>query len=203
MKIGLFGGTFDPVHQGHLIMVERCREWGKLDAVWFLPSYAPPHKLPRAITRFEQRIEMLQLACIGQPLFRIEPIEKELPPPSYTSETLRELHRRHPGNEFCLIVGGDVLPDLPKWHAPAEVLAQAPLLVVPRPGTVALSAEAVAQSLNLPQAAVRMEVVESPLVDISSREIRRRVAAGQSIRYLVPRAVEEFIREKKLYASGA
>src|SRR5688572_5450952 len=114
MHIGLFGGTFDPIHVGHLILAERCREDARLDEVWFLPSYKPPHKAEGQLTRFEQRCEMATLATTGQPAFRVEPIEKELPPPSYTAETLTELRRRHPSDTFALIVGADSLLDLPQ-----------------------------------------------------------------------------------------
>jgi nicotinate-nucleotide adenylyltransferase len=202
MRIGLFGGTFDPVHLGHLIQAERCRADAGLDEVWFVPSYRPPHKSGRPVTRFEQRVEMLALAVVGQPLFRIDPVEKELPPPSYTAETLAALRDRHPGHTFDLIVGGDVLPDLPTWHRPDRVLEQAGLVVVPRPGSPTLTADQVATSLGLAPAAVRVQPVDSPLIDISSRDIRARVAAGHSVRFLTPRAVEEFIREKGLYRPG-
>ncbi len=203
MNIGLFGGTFDPVHLGHLVLAERCRADAGLDEVRFLPSYKPPHKQGAPITRFEHRVEMLQLATAGQPLFRIEPIEKELPPPSYTANTLAELRTRQPGDAFHLIVGADCLPDLPGWYQPKRILEQASLIVVPRPGVELWSRERLAAALEIPVDAVRLTVVECPLMEVASREIRARVAAGKSIRYLVPRAVEEYIREKNLYDGTA
>lgn len=199
MRIGLFGGTFDPVHLGHLILAERAREDAALDRVWFLPSFRPPHKTDRPLTRFDHRAEMLTLATTGQPLFRVEPIEHDLPPPSYTAETLAVLRAKHPDDEFDLIVGGDVPPDLPKWYQPHRVLEQAGLVVVPRPGTPAWTAGQLAAALGLPGSAVRMRVIDSPLIDIASRDIRRRVAGGKTIRFLVPRSIEEYIREKRLY----
>src|SRR5215470_13076021 len=105
MRVGVFGGTFDPVHLGHLILAEQCREQGRLDQVWFLPSAHPPHKLHERLTRFDQRVEMLQLALAGHESFRIEEIEKELPAPGYTVDTVAALHRRHPGDEFLLLTG--------------------------------------------------------------------------------------------------
>ena len=201
MRIGLFGGTFDPVHHGHLIMAERCREDAKLDAVWFVPSYRPPHKTDRAVTRFESRVEMLQLAVASQPLFRIEQIEKELPPPSYTVETVAALQAKHPEHAWELIVGGDVLPDLAHWLQPQRLLSLTSLLVVPRPGTPLLSADQLAVLLKMPRDGVRLTTVISPPIDIASREIRTRVGRGQTIRFMLPRAVEEYIREKKLYAA--
>ena len=199
MQIGLFGGTFDPVHLGHLILAERVREEAGLDAVWFLPSYRPPHK-DHAITRYEHRLEMTALAIVGQPLFRIEPIEKELPPPSYTAHTLEALQQRHPRNTFHLIVGTDCLPDIPKWFEPHTILKRTALLAVPRPGFEPWTAAQLATALNLPANEVRLTMIDCPLVDIASREIRERVTLGKSIRYLVPRSIEEYIREKKLYS---
>lgn len=199
MNIGIFGGTFDPIHLGHLILAERCRTDANLDEVWFMPSYIPPHKQGNAITRFEQRIEMIELATTGQPLFRVENIEKELPPPSYTANTLTELRSRHPDHSFHLIVGADCLPDLPGWYQPQRILAQAGLVVVPRPGIAIWSREQLASALGLAPDAVNMIPVDCPLMEIASRELRARTAAGKSIRYLVPRSVEEYIREKKLY----
>src|SRR6478736_1812016 len=102
MRIGIFGGTFDPIHMGHLILAEQCRDQAGLDQVWFMPSAHPPHKSDRPVTRFDQRCEMLELAIAGHPVFRVERIEKDLPPPSYTSETLAQLAQRQPGDEFYL-----------------------------------------------------------------------------------------------------
>jgi nicotinate-nucleotide adenylyltransferase len=199
MRIGIFGGTFDPVHLGHLVLAEQCRDRAALDEVWFLPSYHPPHKSPAGVSRFEYRCDMLELATAGHPHFRIDRIEKELPPPSYTAETLAELHRRHPGYEFHLLLGADSLPDLPGWYEPGRVVGQAGLVVVPRPGVELWTADRLAAALGLGPSAVRLQVVPSPLIDIASRDLRRAVADGRSVRYQVPRAVEEYIRERKLY----
>ena len=203
MRIGLFGGTFDPIHLGHLILAERCREEAGLEEVWFLPSYVPPHKTERTITRFEQRCEMVALATAGQPAFRVERIEKELPPPSFTSETLAELRARHPEHEFSLVIGGDSLREFPTWHNPRKVLDLARLVAVPRAGTSAVTAGELAAKLELPAEGVRLLLVECPAIDIASREIRSRVKEGKSIRFLVPRSIEEYIRERKLYLAGA
>src|SRR5688500_13567167 len=111
MRIGIFGGTFDPVHIGHLILAEQAREQSKLDEVWFLLAARPPQKDGQGITPFAQRSEMLALAIAGHDAFRVEEIEKERPGPSYTIDTLKELKRRHPGHTFLLLVGGDSLAD--------------------------------------------------------------------------------------------
>src|SRR5262245_31594023 len=104
MRIGIFGGTFDPVHLGHLILAENCREQGRLDQVWFIPAAAPPHKLDRAITPFDRRVEMLRLALAGNPAFQVNELEKDRPGPSYTVDTLSELCRQYPGNELFLLI---------------------------------------------------------------------------------------------------
>ncbi|MBX9624475.1 MAG: nicotinate (nicotinamide) nucleotide adenylyltransferase [Gemmataceae bacterium] len=202
MRVGIFGGTFDPVHLGHLILAEQCRDQAGLDEVWFLPSYSPPHKAPAGVSRFEHRCDMVELATAGHPHFRLDRIEKELPPPSYTAETLAELHRRHPGDEFHLLMGSDSLPDLPGWYEPRRVIEQAGLVVVPRPGVMLWTADRLAKALGLDVSAVRLRFVACPMIEIASRELRRAVADGLSIRYLVPRAVEEYVRERKLYLRG-
>lgn len=202
MRIGLFGGTFDPIHLGHLILAERCREEAGLEQIWFVPSYAPPHKSERTITRFEQRCEMVALATTGQPAFRVERIEKELPPPSFTSETLAELQARHPEHEFSLVIGGDSLRDFSTWHEPQRILELARLVAVPRPGAIPVTPEELAGQLGLPPERVRLTLVQCPAIAIASREIRARIAAGKTVRYLVPRSIEEYLRERKLYATG-
>jgi nicotinate-nucleotide adenylyltransferase len=200
MRVGVFGGTFDPVHYGHLILAEQCREQGRLDEVWFVPSPRPPHKGEAAVTRFEQRVEMLSLAIAGNPAFRIDELEKERAGPSYTADTLAELRRRHPADEFFLLIGSDTLVDLPVWYQPRRVVESAALLVVRRPGHEVMPAGELRARLQLPEPTpLRMEVVEAPLIDISSRDLRRRAAAGRSLRYFLPRAVEIYIHDKKLY----
>lgn len=202
MRIGIFGGTFDPVHMGHLILAEQCRAQAGLDEVWFVPSYTPPHK-EKGVTRFEQRCDMIELAIAGHPAMRVDRIEKELPEPSYTARTLGELHARYPGNEFALLMGSDCLPDLPQWYEPRLVIERAGLVVVPRPGVMLWTADRLAKALGISEGDVRVRFVACPMIEIASRELRRAITDGMSIRYLVPRAVEEYVRERKLYTAGA
>jgi nicotinate-nucleotide adenylyltransferase len=202
MRIGVFGGTFDPVHVGHLILAEQAREQGRLDEVWFVPAPRPPQKEGQPVTRFEQRVEMLQLAIAGQPAFRVDEIEKERDGPSYTAETLAEL-RRHPEHTFYLLVGGDSLVDLPNWREPQRIVAQAGLLVMARPSSPVVGAAELRRRLGLgPEEPLSLELMEAPLIDIASRDLRRRAAEGRSLRYMVPRAVEVYVREKGLYKAG-
>jgi nicotinate-nucleotide adenylyltransferase len=200
MRIGVFGGTFDPVHLGHLIVAEQCREQARLGRVLFIPAWKPPHKLDQELTPFHHRVEMLHLALAGNPAFQVDELEHHRPGPSYTVDTLEELHRRHPGDELFLIIGADCLPDLPHWREPARIMAQASLVVAARPGWALWSAEQIRSALRLPpDVPLRAEVVHVPLIDDASRDLRRRVADGRSIRYLVPRAVECYIQNRHLY----
>jgi nicotinate-nucleotide adenylyltransferase len=200
MRVGIFGGTFDPVHYGHLIMAEQCREQGRLDQVWFVPAPRPPHKIEQPLTRFDQRVEMLALAIAGNPGFRVDEIEKERAGPSFTVDTMVALEQRHPGNEYFLLVGSDTLQDLPRWHDPVGVLRRAGLMVMLRPNHQLLPADALRESMHLPaDVPLRLEIVETPLIDISSRDLRRRVVLGKSLRYFLPRAIEVYIHEKQIY----
>jgi nicotinate-nucleotide adenylyltransferase len=203
MRVGIFGGTFDPVHLGHLILAEQCREQGQLDQVWFVPAPRPPHKHDLPLTRFDQRVEMIQLATAGQPAFRIDEIEKERSGPSYTVETVAELRRRHPADDFYLLLGSDTLAEIHSWYDPGRLLSMVGLLVMTRPGYPARSADELRAALRLPESArVRVQVVDSPLIDIASRDLRARAVAGRSLRYLVPRAIEVYIAEKRLYSAS-
>jgi len=189
MRLGIFGGTFDPVHLGHLILAEQCREQARLEQVLFVPAAQPPHK-PRPQAPFAQRVEMLQLAISGNPAFRVDELEGERSGPSYTADTLAELRRRRPGDELFLIVGADSLRDLPAWYQPQRIAELATLVVVARPE---------APPLHDLGGAFRCERVEMPLIGIASRELRHRLAEGRSVRYQVSRAVEAYIVDKALY----
>jgi nicotinate-nucleotide adenylyltransferase len=200
MRMGVFGGTFDPVHVGHLTMAEQCREQASLDQVRFVPAARPPHKLDRIVSSFADRIEMLRLAVAGHSCFVIDDLEGERPGPSFTVDTLEALAARYPGTAFELILGGDCLGDLPGWRDPARIVELAGLLIVRRPGYASVAPDQLRKSLGLPAAApLRCREIDSPLVDISSNELRQRVAAGRSIRYWTPRAVECYIETHKLY----
>lgn len=200
MRVGIFGGTFDPVHTGHLVLAEQAREQAQLDAVWFVPTARPPHKDPGALTRFDQRVEMVRLAIAGNPTFRVEELENERAGPNYTADTLAELHRRFPAEELSLLLGSDALKDVPLWHEPERILEQAGLVVMARPGHSVLKDEELRLKLRLAESfPLRFQVVAAPLIDISSRDLRARAAAGRSLRYFLPRAVECYIHEKHLY----
>lgn len=203
MQIGILGGTFDPIHLGHLILADQVREAAGLERIWFVPSYQPPHKDRDDITAFPHRVAMVQRAIADHAAFHVDTIELYLPPPSYTAHTLAALRQRHPDTTFHLIVGADCLPDLPKWYEPRRILEQAELLAVPRPGTPLWSREQLAEALSLPVDAVRLRFVECPLMEIASRDLRARIAAGRSVRYLIPDAVQAYIRKYQIYRAPA
>ncbi len=204
MRVGILGGTFDPVHLGHLIIAEQAREQAALDAVWFIPAPRPPHKDPAELTRFDYRVEMLQLALAGNPAFRVDDLERHRCGPSYTADTLAELAQKHPNHEFFLILGADALNDLPDWHEPGRILQQAGLLVASRPGHALPSEADLRTRLGLALSApLRLQTISVPHIDISSRDLRARAGAGRSLRYLLPRAVECYILDKRLYRANS
>jgi nicotinate-nucleotide adenylyltransferase len=203
MRTGVFGGTFDPVHLGHLILAEQCREQARLDRVVFVPTARPPHKQGHTVTPFGHRVEMLALALAGNPAFALDELEKDRPGPSYTVDTLEELHRRDPQDELLLLIGSDCLPDLVHWRNPTRIGELASLLVMARSGWSVADLEQLHAELHLPPELRLLQLVNAPLIDLSSTDLRRRAAEGRSLRYLVPRAVECYIETHHLYRPGA
>ncbi len=203
MRLGLLGGTFDPVHFGHLLLAECCREQCRLDAVWFLPTAIPPHKQDRHPTSAEARIAMLQLAIGGNKAFSVNCHEVERGGVNYTVETLEHFHRELPEAALFFLVGADMLHDLPHWRQASRLCELATFVAVRRPGEPAPDFQALA-SIATPEQIDRAcrHQVEMPEIGFSSTEIRRRVAAGQSIRYQTPRAVEKYIEQHGLYCQS-
>ncbi|MFN9371659.1 MAG: nicotinate-nucleotide adenylyltransferase [Planctomycetaceae bacterium] len=201
MRLGLFGGTFDPVHFGHLLLAERCREECRLDEVVFLPAGRPPHKQGQPITSGADRAAMLELAIAGQSRFRVDRRELSKPTPSFTVETLREFRREMPTTELVFLMGADSLADFPQWREPQEILGLAEVAVVGRYGSPAADLAAYRQLWGN-RLVDRICQVQIPRIEFASREIRGRVAAGQSIRFMTPRAVECYIEQRRLYRSS-
>jgi nicotinate-nucleotide adenylyltransferase len=200
MRVGVFGGTFDPVHFGHLILAEQAREQARLDEIWFVPAARPPHKPEGELTRFDQRSEMLSLAIAGNAAFRVLELENERPGPSYTVDTLTELRHREPAADLWLLIGSDTLNDLRSWYEKQRLPGLASLLVMVRPSHPVPPLARIQDELGVSSDVdLRMETLDVPQIDISSRDLRRRAAAGRSLRYFLPRAVEVYIREKHLY----
>jgi len=200
MRLGLFGGSFDPVHYGHLLLAECCREQCGLDEVWFLPAATPPHKQTHALSPANQRIEMLELATGGHPSFRVSRMEIDRGGVSYTVDTLAALAAEDPARQLFFLLGADSLEDLPTWREPARICELAVPVVVGRPGVPPVDFGVLADFV--PEARLtdfRRYRVEMPQTGLSSSDIRRRVADGLSIRYRTPRAVETYIQTHGLY----
>lgn len=196
MKLGVLGGTFDPPHVGHLVLAERAREQLGPDRVLWVPAGSPWRKAGREVSAAEHRIAMVRLAITGQDAFELSTLEVERAGPSYSVETLQALHDASPADELYFIVGLDALRDLPNWHEPARLIELATLAVAARSGE--RSNEADLERL-LPGLSRRLVWIEMPRLDVSGTELRRRAAEGRSLRYLVPDAVEAYIREQGLY----
>jgi nicotinate-nucleotide adenylyltransferase len=200
MRLGIFGGSFDPVHYGHLLLAESCREQVELDAVWFLPSAISPHKQDRQAAPVEARVEMLELAIAGHPQFAVCRYEVDRGGVNYTVETLAALRAADASRELFLLLGGDSLADLPTWRDPAGICELATLVVVARAGHAAPKVDGLSRLLS-PGGGVEARACEvsMPAIDLSASEIRRRVAAGASVRYRTPRAVEKYLETHRLY----
>src|SRR4051812_24709008 len=185
--IGLFGGSFDPVHHGHLIVGEVAAEELGLELLRFVPAREQPFKQGQHRSSAEHRAAMLTLALTGTPRFALERAELQRPGPSYTVDTLRQLQQQEPGAEFLLLLGADAAAELPAWYQADQIRDLARIAVFARPGS------------SVPLSAWVDTVVEVPAIDISATEVRRRVARRQSVRYWVPDAVAEYITRHRLY----
>ncbi|SIO28928.1 nicotinate-nucleotide adenylyltransferase [Singulisphaera sp. GP187] len=200
MRLGLFGGTFDPIHLGHLILAEKCREACRLDRVWFVVAGAPPHK-PGDRTSVAHRLEMARIAVAGHPAFEVSEIEAHRPGPHYSVETLEAVHAERPGDDLFFLVGADSLADLPHWREPARIARLATVVVVNRPG-IDRDVEADPAPDFGPEAKPLVSVTIPP-IGIASHNLRHCRAEGRSIRYQVPRGVEAYIEAQGLYQPTA
>jgi nicotinate-nucleotide adenylyltransferase len=200
MRLGIFGGSFDPVHFGHLLLAECCREQARLDEVWFVPAAVSPHKRQGPAALPSQRIDMLKLATGGHDAFRISTMEIDRGGISYTVDTLDAIHRESPDAELFFLMGADSLADLPTWREPRRICELAIPLIVRRAGAREPDYSALAPLVSPERLeAIRSLRVEMPVIDFSASDLRHRAAAGQSIRYRTPRAVEKYIETQRLY----
>jgi nicotinate-nucleotide adenylyltransferase len=201
MKLGILGGTFDPVHYGHLLLAESCRQQRHLDAVWFMPAAVPPHKRDWEPAPAKDRIEMLKLAIAGNPAFSVCTYETVRGGVNYTADTLTHIHEEDPSRELFFLMGEDMLLDLPNWKQPERVCQLAIPVVVHRAGMSPLDFNCLT-AVTTPRRIeeIRRSQVEMPEIGLSGSEIRRQAAAGESIRYQTPRAVEKYIETHNLYS---
>lgn len=185
--IGLFGGSFDPIHHGHLIVAQVAREQLGLDEVRFVPAREQPFKRGRHNSSADHRAAMLRIALSGSSGFSLEPSELNRPGPSYTVDTLEELRRRDPSADLVLLLGADAAAELPAWHRAERVRELARVIVFARPGA------------KVPESSWISGTIEVPAINISATGIRERVRRGQPIRYWVPDGVAEYISSHRLY----
>jgi nicotinate-nucleotide adenylyltransferase len=195
-SVGILGGTFDPIHHGHLAIAEEAREELGLERVLLVPAASPPHKPGRAVTAAADRLAMVELAIAGNPWFAVSSIEVERGGASYTVETLDALCAAGVVDPW-FILSVEALAGLPSWREPARILELAQLAVVPRAGSEALDLAWVAA--RFPGRETRVRFLGGPLLPISGSVVRRRAAAGRSVRYLVPDTVAAYIADRGLY----
>ena len=192
-KIGILGGTFDPIHTGHLVLADELREKLKLERVIFIPSASPPHKTEHQLSSAAHRFEMTKLALKGNSHFSVSDIELKREGLSYTVETLRKLKELYKDSEIHFLTGSDVLDEITTWKEPDEIYRLAKIVIGIRPGFDEFDPE--------DHFAKRSIILRITGVDVSSTHIREKVAKGESIKYLVPSEVEEYIRRKHLYTT--
>ena len=196
-RVGLFGGTFDPPHVGHLILASEAKSQLELNRVLWTVTPDPPHKQDQPITPLEHRLAMVKLAIQDNPSFELSEIELERPGPHYTVDTIRLLAEKNPNAEIVPILGSDSLHDLPTWHQPQEILYAAHWVgVMRRPGE---ETNLEALERELPGISSKVHYVDAPLLEIASREIRDRVATRKPFRYYLPPPVFEYIEQHHLY----
>ena len=189
-RIGIGGGVFDPIHIGHLFLFNECADRLDLEKILLIPTYIAVHKPSERMSEYDCRREMVKLVCERNDRFELCEIEKKAGGLSYTIETIRALKKVKPDAEFYFIVGLDNLEKMEDWYHPDEILSEATVVVGSRP------VESISSN---PKYADRIKYLDIPKLEISSTDIRARVKAGRSIKYLVPPDVERYIIEKKLY----
>ncbi|MCW5876438.1 MAG: nicotinate-nucleotide adenylyltransferase [Anaerolineales bacterium] len=196
-RLGVFGGTFDPPHLGHLILAAEAQAQLGLEKVLFVLTPQPPHKLDNQISALEERLDLLAAAVRGQAIFELSRVEIDRPGPHYTTDTLTLLGEQFPDCELVYLMGGDSLDDLPGWYKAPDLLAAcAAIGVMLRPGA---QPDLAALEAALPGLSAKLQIVDAPLLQISSSQIRVRVRDGGHFRFYLPGAVYELILQRGLY----
>lgn len=195
-RLGVIGGTFDPPHYAHLVLAENARVQLSLDRVLFVPAGSPPHKPERPITSVHHRVAMVRAAIANNRVFVPSLVDVEREGPHYTVDTLTILRKRYSRADFYFLIGGDSLAEFDTWRHPAEILELTRLAVMQRPGW---ETDVEELSETLPGVRDRLAWLDAPSLEISGTDLRRRVARGLPIRYLVPDGVEQYVRAHGLY----
>lgn len=197
-RVGVFGGTFDPIHYGHLVTAEECRARLELDYVLFVPTGQPPHKQRRVVSPADARVNMVQLAIASNPAFQLSRIEVDYPGPSYSVETVARLQQQFgPEVELYFIIGMDSLNDLLTWREPARLVSLCRIVAATRPG--APPPDFTSLESVIPHIRERVTILPVPELNISSSELRRRVSVGLPIKYQLPESVEAYVYGHHLY----
>ncbi len=196
-RIGIFGGTFDPPHLGHLILACEIRSQLKLDRLLWVLTPDPPHKQEHVITPLKHRQKMVELAIADNPNFELSLVEVERPGPHYSVDTVQIIRKRNPNAEIIYLMGGDSLRQLSTWHRPTDFVRACDEIGVMRRPENAIDVESVENAVAGLKSKLRF--VDAPLLEIASREIRRRAREGLPCRYYLPEAVYTYMREEKLY----
>ena len=195
-RLGVIGGTFDPPHYGHLVLAENGRAQLDLDVVLFVPAAQPPHKPERPITAARHRVAMVEAAIVGNPAFQLSRVDLDRPGPHFTVDMLGILRQTYPQATLYFLMGGDSLAEFLAWRDPADIVAQAHLAVMQRPGW---EADVATLEEQLPGVGEWLRWLDTPHLKISGTDLRRRVRERLPIRYLVPAAVQRYVREHALY----
>jgi nicotinate-nucleotide adenylyltransferase len=200
-RIGVIGGTFDPLHYGHLAAAEEVRVRLNLSRVLFVVAGIPPHKLNEEVTPVEHRVAMVELGIASNPHFQISRVDVDRPGPSYSVDTISILLEQYGrGTEVFFIMGLDSLVEVPAWHDPGRLIQLCHLVAVTRPG---FDVDMSHLEASVPGISSRVEIVDMPALDISSSDLQRRVSEGLPIKYQVPEEVERYINEQHLYRPSA
>jgi nicotinate-nucleotide adenylyltransferase len=196
-QIGLFGGTFDPPHLGHLILASEAHSQLDLSRLLWIPTPEPPHKQNRPITSIEHRLAMVELSIAGNSKFELSRVELDRPGPHYTLDTVELISHQYPDADITPIIGGDSLMDLPKWNRPQELLQACHWVgVMRRPGE---QEDLAVLENDLPGISSKVHYVDAPLLEIASREIRSRIMGGKPFQYYLHPAVYDYINDNHLY----
>ena len=202
-RIGLFGGSFDPIHLAHLVLAEEARDVLGLDQVIFIPARTPPHKRSRKLAAARDRVEMARLAVADHAAFSVSEMELRRKGPSYTIDTVAAMRRRFGRSaELHFLIGGDSLAELPLWRDVTRLVTLCRFVPLDRPGVPLPRLSDLRAALGEEARGILKRRIRMPRLDISSSDIRLRVAEGRSIRYLVPAAVAEYIDRRRLYRDG-
>ena len=197
-RLGVYGGTFDPPHLGHLILAENAADSLRLSRVLFVPAADPPHKAADTVAAAaEHRLAMVERAIAGNTRFAVSRVDMDRPGPHYSVDMLRALGADYPGAALVFLIGTDSLRDLPTWSRPADLITLATLGVMRRPGIA--PPDLTELERQIPGLRARVEWVDAPLIDIASSDLARRIAAGLSVRYQIPDAVCDYIERHHLY----